>query len=112
MNQIYKIVGIDVISNDGQNKLVALKNNFVDKLERVKEMDMKLEHLLIEDGDNFVLELNNTLLYHKPFYELFFEYSWDFDKVLEIFNSQLTARQKCAFVGGNGKCEGRMKPLP
>ena len=37
--------------------------------------------------------------------------SWDFDKVLEIFNSQLTAREKCAFVGGNGKCEGRMKPL-
>ena len=38
--------------------------------------------------------------------------SWDFDKVLEIFNFQLTAREKCAFVGGNGKLEGRMKPLP
>ena len=69
MNQIYEIIGNDEIDNDGQNKLVALKNNIVDKLERVKETDMKLEHLLIEGGDNFELELNEAVLYHEPFCE-------------------------------------------
>ena len=71
MNQIYEIIGNDEIDNDGPNKLVALKNNIVDKLERVKETDMKLEHLLIEGGDNFEPELNEAMLYHEPFYELF-----------------------------------------
>ena len=32
---------------------------------------MKLEHLLIEGGDNFELELNEAMRYHEPFCELF-----------------------------------------
>ena len=62
----------DEINEEGRNKLIALRNSMVDKLAKVKEMDGKLETLLIEmEGDAFETEVSETLDYHDPIYELF-----------------------------------------
>ena len=51
----------DEISEEGWNKLIALRNSIVDKLAKVKEMDGKLETLLIEmEGDAFETEVSET----------------------------------------------------
>ena len=74
VNQVGDIIREEEIQNENRNKLVALKNNIIDKLGKIKEMDKKIENLLIEEeGEAFELELNDVLQYHEPFYELFVE---------------------------------------
>ena len=59
-----------VLSDEEKNELLALKSAITDKLEKVKELDTKIETILIEE-DEFEEEIAGILEYHDAFYELF-----------------------------------------
>ena len=54
------------------NELLALKNNLVDRIEKVKELDDQLDDILIDGGDDiYQTFMDDTLEYHSQFYHLF-----------------------------------------
>ena len=53
-----------------KDQVDSVKNNVVDKLEKIKEIDDKIQNSLIEEGDAYEKEANEILDYHEQFYEL------------------------------------------
>ena len=60
------------IEDKERTTLIALKSNIVDKLEKIKEVDEKLQSILMEEeGNAYEKEATEILDYHDQFYELF-----------------------------------------
>ena len=60
------------IEDEERTKLIALKNNIVDKPEKIKNIDEKLQSILIEEeSDAYEKEATGILDNHEQFYELF-----------------------------------------
>ena len=63
-----------LVSDEGvdNEELLALKNNLVDRIQRVKEVDDQLEEILIDGDDDLFQEfMDDVLEYHSQFYHLF-----------------------------------------
>ena len=72
VHEMRELLDDQEINDLGRNRLSALKNNLVDKLERIKEIDGKLEEILVADeGDEYEKEMNDIIEFHDQFYDLF-----------------------------------------